>query len=204
MGNAFVDSALNDMLDSLAARLDEVSLHSAFSASGANEVTGGSYARQAITWNAAASGALDSSNQPSFSVPSGQTVAWIGYWSTSESPDVFMGMTTNRQSGDVGPTKYVVDTGNDTIEAPAHGFSNDDRVAFWGGTPPGGLTEGTHYWVVNATTDDFQVASSQGGSPGIDLTSQGDVDVRCAQVRIETFAADGTFNLTDADVDFLT
>lgn len=205
MANAFGDQALNAMLDTLAAELDQVSLHSAYSASGANEVTGGSYARQAITWNAAASGALDSSNAPSFSVPSGQTVAWIGYWDTGPSPDVFQGMTTNRQSGDVAPTsKYIVDTAANNIEAPAHGLVVDERVAFWGGTPPGGLSEGTIYWVVTAATDTFQVGTTQSQSPETGLTNQGDADVTFAQVRVETFGADGTFNLTDADVDFLT
>lgn len=205
MANAFVDAVLNDMLDSLSAELDQVSLHSAYSASGANEVTGGSYARQAITWNAAASAALDSSNAPSFSVPSGQTVAWIGFWDTAPSPDSFRGMTTNRQTGDTAPTsKFIVDTALNNIQCPAHGLVVDDRVAFWGGTPPGGLTEGTHYWVVTATADTFQVGTTQSQSPETGLTNQGDADVTLAQIRIETFASDGTFNLTDADVDFAT
>lgn len=59
------------------------SLHSgAPGDTGANEITGGSpaYARKAVTWNAAASGSLDSSNAPVFDVPSGTTVAHVGFW----------------------------------------------------------------------------------------------------------------------------
>lgn len=204
MANFMVDAALNTMLDALAADLDQVSLHTAYSATGANEVTGGSYARQAITWNAAASGALDSSNAPSFSVPGGNTVRFIGFWDTLPSPDVFQGMVPNQQAGDVAPQRYTTDVTNNTIEAVAHGFVNDDNVVFLGGTPPGGITEGTVYFIVNATADDFQVATTQGGSPAVDLTSNGDQDVRFWQIREEAFASDGTFNLNDMDFDFLT
>jgi len=206
MANFLIDGALNAALDAIAARLDQVSLHSAYSASGANEVTGGSYARQAITWSAAASGALDSSNAPSFSVPSGQTVRFIGFWNTAASPNTFEGMVPNQQSGDVGPQRFVVDTTAETIEAPAHGLLDDEGVVFIGGTAPGGLTEGTIYYVCNAGSDNFQVQAVQGASPAspINLTSQGDQDVRFWQVREEAYASDGTFNLNDMDFDFLT
>ncbi len=194
------------MLDALSALLDQVSLHTGFSLTGANEVTGGSYARQAITWNAAASAALNSSNAPSFSVPSGNTIRFVGYWDTVPSPDSWMGMVPNQQAADVGPMRFVVDVGNDTIEAPAHGLVTDDGVVFIGGTAPGGLTEGTVYYVENETADDYQVQAVKAASPisVITLTNQGDQDVRFWQIREETFASDGTFNLNDADVDFLT
>ena len=206
MANAFVDTGLNAMLDALAALLDDVSLHTAFSLTGANEVTGGSYARQSITWNAAASAALNSSNAPSLSVPSGNTIRFVGYYDTVPSPDAFMGMVPNQQAGDVGPMRFVVDVGNDTIEAPAHGLVTDDGVVFIGGTAPGGLSEGTIYYVENETADDFQVQAVKAASPisVITLTNQGDQDVRFWQIREELFASDGTFNLNDADVDFLT
>jgi len=201
--NVFVDSALNTMLDSLAALLDEASLHTAFSTTGANEVVGGSYARQAITWNAAASGALDSSNAPSFSVPGSNTIRFIGFYDTVPSPDVFQGMMPNQQAGDEGPRRFVVDVTNDTIEDPTNAFVNDENLVFIGGTAPGGLTEGTVYWIVSRTATDYGVAATQGGG-SITLTTEGDQDVRIWQIREETFASDGTFNLTDADIDFLT
>lgn len=201
--NAFVDAGLDAMLDALAALLDEVSLHTAFSTTGANEVVGGSYARQAITWNAAASGALNSSNAPSFSVPSGNTIRFVGYYDTAPSPDSWMGMVPNQQAGDEGPRRFVVDVTNDTIEDPANGFVNDENLTFIGGTPPAPLVEGTVYFIVTRTATDFGVAATQGGA-SIVLTDQGDQDVRIWQIREETFASDGTFNLNDADVDFLT
>jgi hypothetical protein len=206
MANAFVDAGLEAMLDALAALLDEVSLHTAFSLTGTNEVTGGSYARQSITWNAAASGALNSSNAPSFSVPSGNTIRFVGYYDTVPSPDSFMGMVPNQQAGDVGPMRFIVDATGDTIDAPAHGLVTDDGVVFIGGTPPDPVVEGTVYYVENETADTFQIQGTQGASPivPINFTDQGDQDVRFWQIREELFASDGTFNLNDADIDFLT
>lgn len=203
MGNAFVDGLLNTGLDAMAAELDQVSLHTAYSATGTNEVIGGSYARQAITWSAAATAALNSSNVPSFSVPSGNTIRFIGFWDTAPSPDSFRGMVPNQQSGDEAPRRYVVDVTADTIEDPTNGFANDDNLVFLGGTPPGGLTEGTVYWIVSRTADQYGVAATQGGA-SINLTTEGDQDVRIWQIREEAFAADGTFNLNDMDIDYLT
>ncbi len=206
MANILRDTSLNSMLDNLAGQLDQVSLHTAWSTSGANEVTGGSYARQSITWNAAASGALDSSNAPSFSVPGSNTVRFIGFWETAASPDTFEGMVPNQQSGDVTAARFIIDTTADTVEWPAHGLVLDDAVVFLGGTPPAPVTEGTVYYVHNTTTDNFQIQTTQAGSPGsaVNFTNQGDQDVRIYQIREETFASDGTFNLNDMDFDFLT
>lgn len=203
MPNAFLDTALNAGLDAMVALFDDTSLHTAFSSSGANEVAGGAYARQASTWNSAASGAVDNSNAPSFSVPSGNTIRFVGFWDTAPSPDVFQGMLPNQQAGDVGPMRFIIDVTNDAVQGIAHGLVNDDTVVFIGGTPPAPLVEGTVYHVVGAVTDEFDVAATQGGA-AINLTTQGDQDVRFWQIREETFASDGTFNLTDADIDFLT
>lgn len=201
--NVFVDSWLNTVLDAGAALLDLASLHTAFSVSGANEVTGGSYARQSITWNAAASGALDSSNAPSFSVPSSNTIRFIGFYDTVPSPDVFQGMLPNQQAGDEGPRRFVVDVTNDEIEDPTNAFVDDENLVFIGGTPPDPLVEGTVYWIISRTAALYQVSATQGGG-AIALTDQGDQDVRIWQIREETFASDGTFNLNDVDIDFLT
>lgn len=81
---AFTDAAKHVMLNELATVAVFASLHTGDpGTTGASEVTGGSpaYARKAITWNAAASGALDSSNAPSFDVPAGTTVSHAGFWS---------------------------------------------------------------------------------------------------------------------------
>lgn len=72
----------NLMLDALVPAF--VSAHTADPAdTGANEVTGGSYARKSITWNSAAAGSLDSSNIPVLDIPAGITVTHLGFWTLS-------------------------------------------------------------------------------------------------------------------------
>ena len=77
---AFTNDAKNSMLDSLT--VDACSLHSADpGATGANEISGGSYTRQAPTFNAASTGARALNADLTFSVPAGSTVSFVGYWS---------------------------------------------------------------------------------------------------------------------------
>lgn len=83
---ALSNDAKNLMLDELATVAVFASLHTASpGTTGANEVSGGSpaYARQAITWNAAASGNLDNNANPVFDVPASTTVSHFGLWSAS-------------------------------------------------------------------------------------------------------------------------
>ena len=69
----------NAMLDALG--VTHVSAHTAAPGeTGINEVTGGSYARQAVTFTAAAAGLKDSSNTPAVPIPAATTVTHIGYW----------------------------------------------------------------------------------------------------------------------------
>jgi hypothetical protein len=55
-----------------------------------------------------------------------------------------------------------------TVTCPGHGLATDDRVVFWqyeGIALPGGITEGTAYFVLTApTADTFTVSTTQGGS----------------------------------------
>ena len=73
------------MLTGLSTNAVFVSLHTADSSSGANEVTGGSpaYARQAITWTSPSVSAMSNSAQIVFNVPTGTTIRFLGYWSAA-------------------------------------------------------------------------------------------------------------------------
>ena len=82
---ALNDNAKHVMLNQLATVAVFASLHTADpGTTGTSEATGGSpaYARKAITWNAAASGALDNNANPVFDVPAG-TYTHFGLWSAS-------------------------------------------------------------------------------------------------------------------------
>lgn len=186
------DATINTMLD--AVTVDLVSLHTAYSSTGTNEVTGGSpaYARKAITMAAASGRAKASSTQPVFDVPASTSVAYVGYWTNAGT--VFRGMAANGGS----EFDYQVDVTNNRILAEGHSLANDNRVAFYGGTAPTGLTEGTVYWVVGVTASDpdyFQVSATQGGA-AIDITGIGSGQCKASKVVVETFAAQGTLTLS--------
>lgn len=67
----------------------------------------------------------------------------------------------------------AVNTSTERITITSHGLSAGDIVFFTStGTLPGGLSATTVYYVINPTTNDFQVSTSSGGS-AVNLTSQG-------------------------------
>jgi hypothetical protein len=74
----------NAVLDYIGSRITHFSGHSADpGASGTSELAGGSYARVAASWNAAASANLDHNGSIVINVPAGSDLAYIGYWSAS-------------------------------------------------------------------------------------------------------------------------
>lgn len=190
----FTASANNLMLDALGAAVTHLALHTAWSTTGTNEVTGGSpaYARKAVTWSAASASSKSMSGTVVFDVPGGGiTVAFVGL-RTASTGGTHHGMIP---LGGTGYKEVQVDTTANTILSEAHGFSNGDQVVFLGGTAPGGLTEGTIYWVRDVTTDTFAVAATSGGA-AIDLTSDGGADVRVSKIVPETFQNQGTYTVS--------
>jgi len=79
----FTDAALNAAVAAVTALGDWISAHTGDpSTTGANEVAGGTYAREQTTWGAAASGDQTGS-QVSIDIPAGTTVTHWGIWSAS-------------------------------------------------------------------------------------------------------------------------
>lgn len=197
------NTAKNLMLDALdesqAAGAKYGSLHSAYSSTGANELTGGSpaYARKAATWGAAASGVKSLSSSMLFDVPAGGSAGWVGFWDASTAGN-FLGMTPN---GGGTPQAFVVpDISNDTLECVAHGFSNGQTVVVWavpGDPVPTGLAEGTIYYVISATTDDLQLSASSGGA-AINITAIGAGFLQ--RIIVEAFTAQGTHTVTSVSM----
>lgn len=86
MANDYDTTARNVAVDAIAALAVRVALHTGDPGganSASNEVTGGSYARGTIAWNAAASGAATPTGNVVIDVPSGQTVSWISLWNSA-------------------------------------------------------------------------------------------------------------------------
>ena len=186
----FTTAAKNAMLD--AEPSTHLSLHTAWSATGANEVTGGSpaYARKAATWAGAASASRALSAAVTFDVPAAATVRFVGRW-TALTAGTFLGMSAVNGV----EKEFSVDLTANTIKEVAHGRVNTDQVVFVGGTPPGGLTEGTTYFVVGATTDTYQVAATSGGA-AIDLTAEPTADCVVSKIVPEAYGSQGTLQIT--------
>ena len=173
------------------------SLHSAYSSTGANELTGGApaYARKAATWAAAAARAKATSASMVFDVAAASSVAWVGFWDAVSAGN-FLGMTPN---GGGTPQAFVVpETTNDWLECIAHGFSDTQTVVVWAvpGDPiPTGLAEGTIYYVISSTTDHLKLSTTSGGS-AINITAIGAGFLQ--RIVVEAFGAQGTHTVTTA------
>lgn len=69
-----------------------VSLHTADpGTTGASEVTGGTYARVAVTWNAASGGQVTNSGALSINLPASTTASYFGVWSASTAGTYYIG-----------------------------------------------------------------------------------------------------------------
>lgn len=70
-------------------------------------------------------------------------------------------------------TAFTADLSTDFLTSTAHGLANADRIMVFSSTTlPAGLSSSTVYFVVNKTTDTFQLSLTSGGS-AINLTTNG-------------------------------
>jgi hypothetical protein len=77
------NDAKNYMLTQLASVATKASLHNG----SGTEITGGTYARQTITWGSASSGSIIDTSIPAFDIPAGSTVAMVKLWNTAGSTE---------------------------------------------------------------------------------------------------------------------
>lgn len=170
---------------------------------GSTEVTGGSYARQAVTWTAAASSVRDNNATLSIPIPAGVTVLVGGVWdalTVGNSQGFFQIGSTARGVG------TVVTAAGDAISSNGHGLANTNRVfvsTVAGEALPAGLSATTLYFVVGATTDTFQLSLTSGGA-AVDITALG--DLAWFRTVPETFGSAGTLSISanalDLDASF--
>lgn len=182
----------NNMLDGQTFTL--ASLHTAFPGStGTGEVTGGApaYAQKAITINAASGGQRLLNAAVVFDVPA-CTVKWVGFWNGA----VFVGAVPN---GGATPKNFMSLASTDLVYSAAHGWADTQKIAFFQGTAPGGLTEGTTYFVRDSTTDTFKVAATAGGA-AIDLTTASSFGCVVSAVTEDVYAVQGTHTLSTATI----
>jgi hypothetical protein len=179
--NKILDSLFNNVALQVAQAY--LSLHSGDPGeTGANEIAGGSYARQAASFGAAAAGEVATDATIDFTLMPATTVVGFGLWDAAANGNcLWTGWLSTVLRAFVAD-----DVAGDTVRSPAHGFANDDRVAFEAedvGSLPTGLAAGTLYYVVNAATDTFKVSATQGGA-AIDITTTGSGKVRKVTPKI--------------------
>jgi len=181
--SGFTGSAKRDMLNALT--VDTLKLHTGYPGlTGANEVTGGTpaYAAKPCSFNASSAGEPRTiASAVTFDVPA-SSIYWASGWSGSTLR--FIAPT----GGD--PVEFSSDLTANTIKVPAHGYSNGDKIVFYTSTPPSPLVAGTVYFVVSATTDDFQVATS--GGSAINLTVNAASDCLVSKIVPRVYAAQDT------------
>lgn len=141
------------------------------------EVTGGSYARVAVTNNAtnfpASSGSQKQNGTPVTFVAATAdwgTIVAVGVFDASSSGNMLFRAFLGNDAG-----KLFTATVADVLTAPGHGFANNDIVrvlAVPGGTLPTGLSEGTTYFVISVSGDTFSLSATQGGA-AINITAAG-------------------------------
>lgn len=160
---------------------------------GSTESSGGSYARQAITWAAASSGTRTNSVQISIPINAGQTIQAVGIWDAStvgNSQGYFQIGSTLRGAA-------TVTASTDVFASFAHGLTTDDRVfvtSIAGESIPTGAATATLYYVLASglTTDAFKLSATSGGS-SLAITTDG--EVAWFKTVPQTFAISGNLVL---------
>lgn len=161
-----------------------------------SEATGGSpaYARQAVTWAAAASGQRANSGGLTFDVPAGTYSDFLFMNHLTTNVGNFFGYAPI--NGSVKGYGVVPDAAAVTanlIYSGAHGLVAGNQLRVYNvfaESLPTGLTEGTRYFVIagGLTTDAFSVSLTAGGA-AVDITAVGDLYFQ--RVIPETFASQG-------------
>lgn len=135
-------------------------------AGASNELSGNGYARVSTGSFSRAGRIASNAAQVDFAAATGawSEALFASLWSASSAGTCY----ATGPLGSGGVRAFTLDDATaDTFEVPAHGWSNNDRVflqQFAGISIPGGITKDVVYYVVNATTDDFQLSTTSGGA----------------------------------------
>ena len=166
---------------------------------GTNEASGGSYARQAVTFAAASSKSVTSSATVTFSGMPGGTFTHVGLWDAASSGNFYAGAP----AGNV--LMYAAaQASTDQFTSYTHGLAAGDKVVVandGGAGLPGGVVAGTIYYVISSglTTDIFKISATSGGS-AFDITTDGECIVR--KVTSKTLDAGDVYEIASGQAVF--
>lgn len=171
-----------------------ISLHSAWPGTdGAdNELSGGGYARQSISFPAAVTSPTRTyTSATTWSVPANSTVAFYGLWNGS----TFKAMAAN--GGSEKEVRRILTTG--AIWCPNHGLAVGNRVAILGDWPSP-FTEGELYYVRSATPNTLALSATPTGSALAPATANYNTNMVLSKIELQVFGGAGTFTLTGMDL----
>ena len=151
---------------------------------GTSEVSGASYARTSIEFNAASGKVLTNTNQESLTMPSSGgpfLISFLGVWDAATTGNFLFKVPLLGSNHEV-----TADTANLFSSGDAHGLVASDRVEFenLGGALPTGVSAGTLYYVLatGLTTTAFKVSTTDVGTE-VDITVAGGAIVRAVAAQ---------------------
>jgi hypothetical protein len=163
------------------------------------EVAGGSYARQAVTWQAAgtpAAGQAGNNGAIAIPIPVSTTPIVLGLYDASTAGNL-LGTVPYGSAGQPVSGVGTIDAATDLVLSKGHGLTTDDRVYFStvnGEAIPTGISVTTLYFVLAAglTADAFAVSTTSGGA-ALNVTVSGE----CAfwKSAPNAFTSAGNINL---------
>lgn len=178
--------------------------------SNATEVSGGAYARQAITCNTtnfpvAAAQLIKLATSVSFPTATADWAAvapGVVGWGICDAVSGGNILITGEFVAAGAYFAFVGLTSNNTITAPGTAYTNGNIVRLQkvpGSTLPAGIAEGTSYYVVSASTDTFKVSLTLGGA-AITLTADGGGLVGIVQTKQVLNGDTVTFNANQIQI----
>jgi hypothetical protein len=150
-------------------------------------VTGAGYARVAATFGASSGAVRSLSAAVNLTIPTGVTVSWLGFWNGA----TYLGYSPNAAN----PKEFIVDPSTGIFTCSAHGYVNTNTVVVYADTMPTGLTEGTVYFIVNATANTFQLSATSGGA-AIAVSSVGGSACVVSTITQQAYAGGGTHTIS--------
>lgn len=146
------------------------------------EVAGGSYARQAVTWQSAgtpAAGQAGNNGSITIPIPASTTVVALGLYDAVSAGNNLAILPYGSSNQVVTGVASVDAIATDLIQSNGHGLTTDDRVfvsTVNGEALPTGLGATTLYFVLASglTTDAFKLSTTSGGS-AVDITALGEL-----------------------------
>jgi hypothetical protein len=193
MALRLVEAAKNAAADAVAALIDYISLADGPASTDEIAVT-----RQGVTWTGADNGIAPMVGTEAFAdVPAGADVAFVQFWS-ADTDGTYYGCVP---AGSLAPVPFTAEADTDVFTADEHGLTDGLTVVVFdtlGAVLPTGLTEGTIYFVRDATTDTFKLALTSGGD-AVAISADGAGFVQT--VTVEHFTAAGTYTVSALSLD---